>query len=176
MPRLRTSGSLHLLTYILTYIIIYLLIYTLTYLFTYIHIYLLTYLLTSWSRVLLEKLTVFQLFKKLPTFYGTRRFITTFISARHLSISWGSSIQSKPPHPTAWRSILMLSYHLRLSSKWSLSLRFPHQNPAYASPIPHTCHMPRPSYSSRYYHLNNIWWGVQIIKLLVMYISPLPCY
>ena len=41
---------------------------------------LLTYLNTPWSRVLLEKLTGFQLVKKLPAFYGTRSFITTFIS------------------------------------------------------------------------------------------------
>jgi hypothetical protein len=26
--------------------------------------------------------------------------------------------------------------------------------------------MPRPSHSSRFYHPNNIWWAVQIIKLL----------
>ena len=38
--------------------------------------------LTPWSRVLLEKLTGFQLVKKFPTFYGTRRFITAFTSAR----------------------------------------------------------------------------------------------
>ena len=33
------------------------------------------------------------------------------------------------------------------SSQWSFSLRFPHQNPVHASPLPHTCHMPRPSHS-----------------------------
>jgi hypothetical protein len=49
--------------------------------------YLLTYLLTPWSRVLLEKLTGLQLLKKFPEFYGTRKFITAFTSAHHLSLS-----------------------------------------------------------------------------------------
>jgi len=49
--------------------------------------YLLTYLLTPRSRVLLEKFTGLQLVKKFPAFYGTRRFITAFKSARHLSLS-----------------------------------------------------------------------------------------
>jgi len=48
---------------------------------------LLTYLLTPWGRVLLEKLASLQLVKKFPTFYGTRRFLTTLTSARHLSLS-----------------------------------------------------------------------------------------
>jgi hypothetical protein len=52
-----------------------------------IHAYLLTYLLTPWSRVLLEKLPGFQLVKKFPAFYGTRKFITAFTSASHLSLS-----------------------------------------------------------------------------------------
>ena len=45
-----------------------------------------TYIFIPQSRVLLEKLTSFQLVKKLPAFYGTRRFITAFTGARHLSI------------------------------------------------------------------------------------------
>ena len=44
------------------------------------------------------------------------------------------------------------------SPKWSLSLRFPHQNPVYASPLPHTRYMARPSHSSRFYHPHNIEW------------------
>ena len=31
-----------------------------------------------------------------------------------------------------------------------------------------SCHMPRPSQSSPFYHPHNIWWAVQIIKLLIM--------
>ena len=60
--------------------------------------------------------------------------------------------------------------------KWSLSLRFPHQNPVYASPPPHTRYMLSPSRSSQYYHPHNIGWGVKINKLLIMLFSPLPSY
>ena len=76
--------------------------------------YLLTYLLTPWSRVLLEKLASFQLVKKFPAFYGTRRFLTALTSARHLSLYWASPIQSSYPNPTSWRSILILSSPLCL--------------------------------------------------------------
>jgi hypothetical protein len=75
--------------------------------------YLLAYLLTPWCRVLLEKLTGLQLVKKFPAFHGTRRFITALTSVRRLSLSWASPIQSTYPHPTSWRSILILSTHLR---------------------------------------------------------------
>ena len=71
-------------------------------------------LLTPWCRVLLEKLTGLQLVKKFPVFYGTRRFITAFTSFRHPSLSWASPIHSTCPQPTSWRSILILSTHLRL--------------------------------------------------------------
>ena len=54
------------------------------------------------------------LVKKFPAFHGTRRFITALKSVRHLSLSWASPIQSIYPHPTSWRSILILSTHLRL--------------------------------------------------------------
>jgi hypothetical protein len=73
-----------------------------------------TDLLTPWNRFLLEKLTSLQLVKKFPVFYGTRRFLTALKSARHLSLSRASPIQSSHPHPTSWRSILILSSHLRL--------------------------------------------------------------
>ena len=77
-------------------------------------IYLLTYLLTPCSRVLLEKLTGLQLVKEFPAFHGIGRFFTALTSVRHLSLSWASPIQSIYPHPTSWRSILILSTHLRL--------------------------------------------------------------
>jgi hypothetical protein len=44
-----------------------------------------------------------QLVKKLPSFYGTRRFFTVLTIARHLSLSWAESIQSPQPTQTSWK-------------------------------------------------------------------------
>ena len=124
-----------------------------------------TLVLAPWSRVILEKLTGCQLVKKFPAFYGTWRFITAFTSARYLSLSWASSIQAIPPHPTSWRSILILSSHIRLGLESGL---FPSGflTKTHYTPLPHTRYMSRLSHS-RFYHPNNIGWGVQIIKLLI---------
>jgi hypothetical protein len=81
---------------------------------SHIDINIITYLLTPRSRVLLDKLIGFQLVKKFPAFYGTRRFITAFTSAHPLSLTVTSSIQSIPPHTISRRSTLILSSHLRL--------------------------------------------------------------
>jgi len=132
--------------------------------------------ITTWSRVLLEKLTGSQLVKKFPTFYETRRFITAFTSSRHLSLFWASSIQSVPPHPTFWRTILILFSHLRLDLPRG---HFPSGLPIktlYNLFFTHACYMPRPSHSSRCDHPNGIGWGVQIIKPHIMQFSSLPCY
>jgi len=68
--------------------------------------------------------------------------------------------QFDPVHtPTSYFLKIHLNIILRSitgSPKSSLSLRFPHQNPVHASPLPHTCHMPRPFHSSRFDHPNNI--------------------
>ena len=76
--------------------------------------------------------------------------------------------QSIPPHPTSWRSILILSSHLRLSLPSGLfPSGFLTKNPVYTFLLPHTCYMPRPSHS-RFYRPNNTGWGIQIIKLFIM--------
>ena len=61
------------------------------------------------------------------------------------------------------------------SSKLFLSLRFPLDNPVCTTPLPHTCHTPRPSHSSRFVRPNNIWWEVQIMNLIPMQSPPDPC-
>ena len=88
------------------------------------------------------KLTSSQLVKKYPAFYGTRRFIAELTSARQLSLSWASSIQSTPT------TSHFLKIHLNIilpstpgSPKWPLSLTFLYQYTVYAllSPIRATC-------------------------------------
>jgi len=97
-----------------------------------------TYLLTPWCRVLPEQLTGLQLDKKFPAFHGTLRFITALTSVRHLSLSWASPIQSTCPHPTSWRSILILSTHLRLGLPSGLfPSGFPTKNLYTHSPHPY---------------------------------------
>ena len=111
-------------------------------------------LLTPWCRLLLEKLTGMQLVNKFPAFHGTRRFITALTSVRHLSLSWASPIQSIYTHPISWRSILILSTHLRLGLHSGL---FPSGFPTktlyttLSSPIRATCpaHLILPDFITR---------------------------
>jgi hypothetical protein len=53
--------------------------------------------------------------EEIPRIYGTRKFITVPTGFRHMSLTWSRSIQSPLPTPTSWRSILILSFHLRLA-------------------------------------------------------------
>ena len=122
---------------------------TLTYLLTYSLTHSLTHSLTPWSRVLLEKLTGFQLVRKFPALYGTWRFVTAFTSARLLSLSWASSIQSIPPHPTSWRSILILYSHLPLGLPSGL---FPSGFPTKTS-----LHLSSPTYVPRAPPISFFW-------------------
>ena len=100
-----------------------------------------TDLLTPCCRVLLEKPTSSQLVKKFPAFHRTRRFITALTSVRHLSLSWARPIQSVYPHPTSWRSILILSTHLRLGLPSGLfPSGFPTKTLYTSSPHPYASH------------------------------------
>ena len=134
---------------------------------TYLRTYLLTYLLTPWCRVLLEKLTGLQLVKKFPAFHRTRRFITALTLVRHLSLSWASPMQSIYPHPTSWRSILILSTRLRLDLPSGLfPSGFPTKTLYTPLSLTHTRHMLSPSHSSRFYRIIII---IIIILCLTVY-------
>ena len=79
-------------------------------------------------------------------------FITAFKSVRHLSLSGANSIQSIPPHPTSWRSILISSSHLRLSLPSGLfASGFPTKTLYTPLTLPHARYVSRPSHSSRFW-------------------------
>jgi hypothetical protein len=95
------------------------------------------HLLISWSRVLPQNLTGPQLVIKYPAFYGTRRFITAFWRARHLSLSWARSIQSMPASADVIHdsTVTMLATCWWLTAQVILSL---HSQRRICSPS-HTC-------------------------------------
>jgi hypothetical protein len=78
-------------------------------------------------------------------------------------------MQSKASHPVSLRPILMLSSHLRLGLPSGL---FPSdsltKNFVCISDLCHASYMPLPSHPPWLAHPNNIWWSVQVMKLLIM--------
>jgi len=58
-----------------------------------------------------------------------------------------------------------------VSSKWSLPFQFSNQNTVYISHLFQACYMPCSSHPW-VDHPNNIWWSVQVRKLLTMQSSP----
>ena len=69
--------------------------------------------------------------------------------------------QLDPVH-TSTSHFLKMHLNIILPSKsgslqWSLSLRFPYQNPVYRSPLPLTNYMPRSYHSPPFYHPKYIW-------------------
>ena len=106
-------------------------------------------------RVLLQKLTGIQLVKKLPAFYGTRRFITALTA--HLSLFWARSIQSMPPFHLMRTHFNLIFPSTPGSSKWSFSLTSRRQNPVCTSPLSHKCHLPCSSDCGWFAHPNNVW-------------------
>ena len=143
--------------------IVYASLYLLTKLPTYLITYLLTNLITPYSTDLLEKLTVSQIFKKLPALNGTRKVITAFTGAHHLGLCSVRSIQSISHHSASRFPFYITPPSTPEPSKWSLTLRFLTKilHTSFRSPIRNTCfcHVILPDFISR----------MQIIKQLFMF-------
>jgi hypothetical protein len=94
--------------------------------------------------------------------------------ACHWLLSWARSFQSTPSHPVSLTSILLLLSHLLLvfwvlcSLQNFLQAFFMYFSSCLCMSLPH------PSHPSLCYHHHNIWWRVQIMKLLIMQCSLTP--
>ena len=147
-----TCLLIYLFIYLFIYLLIYLLIYFLTYLLTYIYMYVCTYIHTylhaPWSRVLHEKLTYSEPVNLFSAFYETRQFISAYTLPSPVPLL----VQITPVHafPSHFLKIHfnIILPSLQGSSKWSISLKHPHQNPVCTYSLPCTCHMSCPSHSS----------------------------
>ena len=92
------------------------------------------------SRVLLEKLTSYQLDNTFLAFRGTRLLITSLTCPHHVSLSRARSIHSMP-HPTYWRSTLILLYILLMTFQVVSRTHVSHQNIVWNSPNPPAFYM-----------------------------------
>ena len=107
--------------------------------------YIITYLLTPWSRVLLEKLTASAASQEIPRILWNPK----VHHRTHKCPPPVPILSQLHPVPTTPSQFLKIDLNFILpfmsgSPQWSLSLRFPHQNPVHTSPLPHTRHMPLP--------------------------------
>jgi hypothetical protein len=115
------------------------------------------YFLTPSSRVFLENPTGLQLVKIFSTFYATQRFITSI----HKCPPPVPILSQLNPVHTPTSHFLKNSLYLILPStlgspQWFLSVGVSNKKTLYtALPSPHTRYMPRPYYSSRFYHPHN---------------------
>jgi hypothetical protein len=74
----------------------------------------------QWSRFL-EKLTVPQLIQEITRIYETRRFITLFKTACHLTLSWDRWLLSTSSYPTPQGYVPPLYHHQSVSFEYSYS-------------------------------------------------------
>jgi hypothetical protein len=81
------------------------------------------------------------------------------------SLSWAKCIQSPTSHPISLKFILILPSHVR-SSEGNLSSRFSYRIFGCTSLPSHACYMHCQLHPPWFDHSNNIWWVVQIMKLL----------
>jgi hypothetical protein len=110
---------------------------------------------------MLKKPLVSQLFKKFPTFYVNRSFVTEFTRSRLFLHPWPD--ESIPRAlPSYWLKI-HLNIILLFALGWSPSFRFSHQNEFILSP----CILrAQPSLSPWLYHPNYIWRIVIIVTIV----------
>ena len=124
------------------------------------------YELTTWSRAFLRSQQILN--QEIPRILWNMK---VHYRIHNSSLPVYILSQNNPVHASPFHFLNILFNIVlpstSLSSKWSSSLRSAHQSPVCTSPVPSTCYKSRPSHSSWFDRPNDIWYGLQIIKLLV---------
>jgi len=94
------------------------------------------------------KSVVPKLAKKTPECYRTQKFVTAFVTDRHLCLYWARSVQSTPSQTDIFKICFNIILPTPVSAKWSRSVRFRHENPECCCPLPHSQHTPHRSHSA----------------------------
>ena len=118
----------------------------------------------SRSRVLLEKAAGSPVVKKFSALEGTQE---VYYCIYENPPPAPSLSQTNPIH-TPIPLLEGIFWYFSFIFKCSHSLRLLHHKPVCTFPLPHMYYLPRLSHSSLFYHQNNIWLLIQIIKLLIM--------
>lgn len=106
----------------------------------------------------------YSLAKEIPI-CGTRKVITVFTRVRHWFLYWDIRIHFISPHSISSEIILILSYNQCPGFPSSLlSSVLPKLLKQLSSH--RLCYTPCPSHPQLYYY--NMWWGVQVIKFVIM--------
>jgi hypothetical protein len=113
-----------------------------------------TYLLISWCRTLLEKLIVSQLVKKYPALLRNPKFHYLVNTSLPLDPILSQLNPVRPIHPFPLRSVLILSFHLRLGLPSGSCLRASQLKPCTHLSPPHACHISSPPHPSCFNHPN----------------------
>jgi hypothetical protein len=123
----------------------------------------------------LERLTVLQLVEKVPAVYENWIFITVLTKAHKFFVSWVRWLHSLPSHPVSWRPVLILSSSIHLGlPNHPLPSGFSTRPRMTLSSVQCTPH-DSPPYSFQYYHPSKVWWGIQMMELLIKQSRP-PSY
>jgi hypothetical protein len=134
-------------------------------------------MLTDWlhGAVLLQKLTVAQLeiFRLLYFFH----YCVQKSPPPDTILSHMNPIHTPKPYFSAIHFNIILPSTPRFS-KWFSALQVSrlHSIGLCISHLSNACYLSRPPHTPRCYHHNNIWWRVQIMKLLTVKFSLASCY
>jgi hypothetical protein len=117
--------------------------------------------------------------KKFPAYYRTQRFITLCTKAYHWSISWARWIPSMPFNPVPFfffLGIILTFVHPCLVLQVVSFLQVFKPKSVCISVLFSTCNLLWPSHPFLLDHPNNIWWGAEILKVLILQFAPASHY